>query len=236
MKKGGKAKRIKKVREPAVLAVEEWEEEFLDEVVEEMGDRVENSAEEVLGMVDAVPDKEVAVAEKRKIATVNEVAAEAEPASEEEGEEDSPEEEADTTGEAVEDQVQQELGKQAVQGKEDAVLKDRQGYSVEGAEKQYVAFPMLARIEDFKSKVPIDWAKLVAKAIDEGFPAQFHGTAYMGGEDTEARVVNLTVKDYICARRKHKDVALFEEGLNGCAHKLHIASGEAFFLACKELA
>ena len=136
MKKGGKAKRTKKVREPAVLAVEEWEEELLDEVVEEMGDRVENSAKEVLGMVDAVPDKEVAVAEKRKIATVNEVAAEAEPASEEEGEEDSPEEEADTTGEAVEDQVQQELGKQAVQGKEDAVLKDRQGYSVEGAEKQ----------------------------------------------------------------------------------------------------
>ena len=78
----------------------------------------------------------------------------------EEGEEESSEMEADATGEAVENPVQHLFGKDAVQGKvvEDAVLKDRQCYSVEGAEKQYVAFPMLSKIEDFKSKVPINWA------------------------------------------------------------------------------
>ena len=97
---------------------------------------------------------------------------------------------------------------------------------------------MLEKIEDFKSKVHINWhwAARVIAAFEEGFPAQFHGTAYLGGEDTEVRVVNLTVQDYICARRSHKEMALFEEGLSGCAHMLHIASGEAFFMAFKELA
>ena len=49
-------------------------------------------------------------------------------------------------------------------------------------------------------------------------------------------MVNLSGQDDICARRSHKEMALFEEGLSGCAHMLHIASGEAFFMACKELA
>ena len=154
----------------------------------------------------------------------------------EEGEEAIAEKVAVTAGSDVEELAMEVLDKVGVQDKEDAVLKDRQCYSVEGAEKQYVAFPMLAKIEDFKSKVPINWAERVAKAIEEGFPAQFHGTAKMGGENTEVRVVNLTVQDYVCARRSHKDMALFQEGLSGCPHKLHISSGEAFFLACKELA
>ena len=158
MEEVGGVERAGKARGLAVPAVEEWEEAMLDEVVEEVGDCVEKPVEEVLGMFDAVQDKEVAVAEEIENATEEEVAAEVEPATEE-GEEDSSDLEADTTGEAVENQVQQVLGKDAVQGKvEDAVLKDRQCYSVEGAEKQYMAFPMLSKIEDFKSKVPINWA------------------------------------------------------------------------------
>ena len=159
MKEVSAVKRSKKARELAVPAVEEWEEAMLDEVVEEVGDRVEKLAEEVLGKDKAVQDKEVAVAEEREIATEEEAAVEEEPAAEEE-EEESFDSEADATGEGVEDQVQQGLGKDAVQGKveEDAVLKDRQCYSVEGAEKQFVVFPMLPKIEDFKSKIPINWA------------------------------------------------------------------------------
>ena len=158
VKEVGGVRKGKKKREQAVPAVEEWEEATRDEVVEEAGEIVEEPAEEVLGM-DAVQDKEEAVAEEIENSTEEEVAAEVEPATEE-GEEDSSDLEADTTGEAVENQVQQVLGKDAVQGKvEDAVLKDRQCYSVEGAEKQYMAFPMLSKIEDFKSKVPINWAE-----------------------------------------------------------------------------
>ena len=158
VKEVGGVRKGRKKRELEVPAVEEWEEATRDEVVEEAGEIVEEPAEEVLGM-DAVQDKEEAVAEEIENSTEEEVAAEVEPVTEE-GEEESSEMEADTTGEAVENPVQQIFGKDAVQDKvvEDAVLKDRQCYSVEGAEKQYMAFPMLSKIEDFKSKVPINWA------------------------------------------------------------------------------
>ena len=115
MEEVGAVERAGKARGLAVPAVEEWEEAMLDEVVEEVGDCVEKTVEEVLGMFDAVQDKEVAVAEEIENATEEEVAAEVEPATEE-GEEDSSDLEADTTGEAVEGQVQQVLGKDAVQG------------------------------------------------------------------------------------------------------------------------
>ena len=104
MERVGTVKRAKKARELAVPAVEEWEEATRDEVVEEAGEIVEKPAEEVLGM-DAVQDKEEAVAEKIENSTEEEVAAEVEPVTEE-GEEESSEMEADTTGEAVENPVQ----------------------------------------------------------------------------------------------------------------------------------
>ena len=105
VKEVGAVKRAKIARELAVPAVEEWEEAMLDEVVEEVGDCVEKPVEEVLGMFDAVQDnQEVAVAEEIENATEEEVAAEVEPATEE-GEEDSSDLEADTTGEAVKNQV-----------------------------------------------------------------------------------------------------------------------------------
>ena len=157
MKEVGVVKRTRKVRASAVPAVEEWEEGIPATVVETTGESVEKPTEEVLDK-NGVQDMEDAVAQVRQCCTDEGGAAPAaEEAAVEEGEETIAEKVAVTAGSDVEELAMEVLDKVGVQDKEDAVLKDRQCYSVEGAEKQYVAFPMLEKIEDFKSKAPINW-------------------------------------------------------------------------------